>query len=385
MNKTKIGTLKEVKDREGRVGLTPAGVKALTDKGHVVVVERRAGVASGFVDHDYMKAGAIVVDTPEEVVENVDILVKVKEPVESEYDWLPLLKNKTLFTFLHLADNPRLAELLLENEITGVSYDTIEDENGRLPLLKPMSEIAGRYAIKIWGSNLNPCNNLIRNVVVVGGGVAGEAAVKEALNNDEICDISVLEKNLARAKQLEELFYDDPVDVYSCSKHLPKLLKKADLLVGAVLVKGAKAPKVVTKEHLALMKNGGRVVDIAIDQGGCVYGSKPTTHTEPFFEQDNLVYCCVPNMPGMYPREATEALTKETLPHLLKMAEIGAFDYFASKSHLLPGLNTHGVYLLNETVAKELGMEDKFKRVLKFDISLAQAREALTHLGTGEI
>jgi len=227
---------------------------------------------------------------------------------------------------LHLADNPELAKHLIEHEITGVSYDTIEDKNGDLPLLKPMSKIAGTFAVDFWEDDL--IANKIKRVVVVGGGTTGEASIREALAQDG-GDVVVYEQNKDRAAQLEQLFSKDPVDVISCLLLLPNAIRKADLVVGAVLVKGAKAPIVVTQPMLGTMKTGARIVDVSIDQGGCIHGSRPTTHSDPTYELDGKVYCCIPNMPGMRPQEATAALTEVTLPHLLEMADQGAICYLS--------------------------------------------------------
>jgi alanine dehydrogenase len=350
---TNVGVLKEVKDHENRVGLTPAQCGELRKAGHKVYVEADAGVGAGFPDIEYFDQGAACCFGPVSVIESADIIVKVKEPVPSEFPLLKLMPGKTLFTFLHLADNAPLARELLDNKITGVSYDTIEDELGRLPLLQPMSKIAGKFAVQFWKDDFK--SKTLRRVLVVGGGVTGEAAIREAIEQDAD-DIVVYEKNKSRAGELEKIFSEDQVDVLSCVLLVPNEVRKADLVVGAVLVKGAKAPVVVTQQMVGVMKPGSRIVDVSIDQGGCIYGSRPTTHSEPTFELDGRVYCCIPNMPGQLPRQATEDLTALSFPHVLGMANaVTPTEYLATDAGLLKGINTHAGRLVNKTVAQALG------------------------------
>lgn len=353
INKLSIGVLKEVKDHEYRVGLDPYSVAELVAFGHDVHVQVNAGKGSGYTNKNYGNAGANVCYDPIEVVEKSDIVVKVKEPVEKEYYLLEKMKGKTLFTFLHLADNPSLAKKLLDNNITGVSYDTIEDDDGNLPILKPMSEIAGKFAIDFFEQDIHDCR--IKNVLVVGAGAVGRAAVQRAVELD-VPDVVVHDTNLSVAGKIEKDFYNDQVDVFVCSRKLEKEVARADLVVGAVLVKGKKAPTVVTEQMVRGMKNGSRIIDVSIDQGGCVYGSKPTSHSNPTFEYLGKTYCCIPNMPGMRPKEATKALTDVTMGHLIEMAKRGPFQYLAQKPGLLKGINTHAGKICNADVAKDLKM-----------------------------
>lgn len=356
-NKLSVGVLKETKDHENRVGLNPLAVMELTVRGHAVYVESDAGLAAGFDNEKYIKAGAQILNNPAAVARTADVVVKVKEPTPSEFYLLKDMAGKTLFTFLHLADNPDLARELLNNNITGVSYDTIEDKDGRLPILKPMSEIAGRFAIDFFAEKIH--DGKIKNVLIVGGGVTGTAAAERAIELDA-ADVVIHEKNIMRASQLEQQFEDDQVDVFLCSRKLPKEASRADLVVGAVLVKGQKAPKVVTEEIVSGMRDGSNIVDISIDQGGCVFGSRPTTHSDPTFEFMGKTYCCIPNMPGMKPHEATNALADSTISYLCEMVKRGPFQYLVQEPGLLKGINTHAGKICNKVIASDLDMMDQF-------------------------
>jgi len=349
----KIGTIKEIKDHENRVGLTPDNVSELVKAGHSVYIQVGAGLGAGFSDQEYYVAGAVLITTPVMVAETVDILVKIKEPVPSEYPLLAALNGKVIYTFLHLAANRELADELMKNNVTGISYDTIEDENGKLPLLRPMSEIAGILAAEM--ADEHATKNM-GNVFVVGGGIAGTFATLEAVGRGAP-SVCIYEPNPERVKQLEDMFYDYPVDVASCLKHVTKELYRSDVVIGSALVKGQQAPKVLTEEMVAQLKPGAFVVDISIDQGGCIFGSKPTSYSEPTYDFNGKTFCCIPNLPGQRPREATEALTKLSVPHLLEMANQGVENYLKANKNFSKGLNTFGGKVVNTVIAKELNLD----------------------------
>lgn len=383
MPKTVVGTIKEIKNNENRVGLTPKGVQELVKDGHTVYVQRGAGFGAGFEDQEYADAGALLVDTPEEVVKAVDILVKVKEPVPAEYHLLDLLKGKTLYTYLHLsAVDKNLTLKLMENEITAVAYETVEDTNGRLPLLAPMSEIAGVLAIQYGAEYLQKkyrgrgvTLGLIQNTdpaetVVVGGGFVGMTAARTAGGMGG--KVTILDVNPARVEQLkkdlreylgEKLFANMTVLV-SDEKTLAEQVKKADLLVGAVLVPGTRAPVVVTEAMVRSMKKGSVIVDVSVDQGGCIWGTKPTTHSEPIYDIDGVIYCCVANMPGQVARQSTQALTYATLPYLKKMASEGAVEAVRASlkgdGRFAKGLNLYKGKITYQSVAKDLGLVENY-------------------------
>jgi alanine dehydrogenase len=351
----KIFILKETKNGENRVSVTPHGVAQLVSKGHTVFVDRDAGLGSGYLNQDYQTAGAEVAGgnlARQRMLEQAEMFAKVKEPIPEEYAFLKdYVSGKTLVAYLHLASNPELAKHLVENNITGVSYDTLEDESGRLPLLKPMSEIAGRFAIDFW--SLDIAARKVKKALILGGGVSGESAAQRAVDLG-IPDIVIYEPNMDRAVQLQRNFEDSQVDIFACRLKLPKEIIKTDLLVGCVLVKGAKTPIVVGPDLVDLMAPGGRIIDVSIDQGGCVWGSRPTSHAEPTYVLNDKVYCCIPNMPGQRPAESTVALTKATFEHILGMADSGVMVYLNSRPGLSKAINTHGGAVVNETIKNEL-------------------------------
>lgn len=378
-----IGTITEIKNNENRVGLTPAGVKQLVDQGHRVFVQRHCGKGARFHDHDYEQAGAEIKVTPEEVVPAVDILVKVKEPVPEEYHLLELMKGKTLYTYLHLSGvAPELTQKLIENEITGIAYETVEDSNGGLPLLAPMSEIAGVLAAQYGaeylqmkyhgrGKTLGEIRNASKSkVAVFGAGIVGKTAAKTAAGMG--CLVTILDINeqvLEQAKKelhayLGDYLFQHVSFVKSDKETASEAVAWCDLLVGAVLVAGARAPIVVDKEQVHLMKDGAVIVDVSIDQGGCIWGSKATTHSEPTYEIDNKIYCCVANMPGQVAYQSTQALTNATLPYLLKLANEGVEAALTSDAGFLKGLNTYKGKIVYEPVAQDLGRMDDFAPVL---------------------
>jgi len=329
-------------------------------------------------------AGGIVLDSAIEVAKNVDLLVKVKEPVEEEYHLLSVLKNKILFTYLHLAAAPKSLTLnLIENKITSIAYETVEDENGKLPLLTPMSEIAGVLAVQYGAQFLQKkygglgvtlgkiTNTPSANVLVVGAGIVGSKAALTAAGMG--CNVTILEKNLARLEQLKKEFklylgenlFKNVSFVESTPKNLAEEIKNTDLLIGAVLIKGAKAPQVVTREHVYSMKRGVLIVDVAIDQGGCVWGSMPTTHDKPIFEIDGKIYCCVANMPGQVALQSTRALSAATMPYIIKMAELGVLGLIKKDAGFAKGLNVYDGKIVYASVAEALGLEYKESILVK--------------------
>jgi len=379
-----IGTIKEVKDNENRVGLTPKGAMELAEAGHTVYVQKNAGIGSGFGDDEYTAAGAKLVDTPEEVVEAVEILVKVKEPVPDEYRLLDMFKGKTLYTYLHLSGVDKdLTLKLMENEIAGVAYETVEDEHGELPLLAPMSQVAGVLAVQFGAQYLQKKyhgrgvslgvihGSELAETVVIGGGFVGATSAKTAAGMGG--KVTVLNRGLPRLERLKDEFRgylgeklaSNVTYLQSTEENLKEAVKKADLLIGAVLVPGAKAPEVVTEEMVKSMKDGAVVMDVSIDQGGCIWGAKPTSHSEPIYEIDGKVFCCITNMPGQVARQSTQALTYATLPYLKKIAAVG-IDEAAKKSMtedggLAKGLNTYKGKIVYKSVADDLDLVDKYQ------------------------
>jgi alanine dehydrogenase len=375
---TCIGTIKEIKNNENRVGLTPEGAKQLVELGHTVIIQAEAGKGAGFHDHEYQDAGAEIRFTAEDVAKECDILVKVKEPMESEYSLLEALNGKTLFTYLHLSGVPKsLTEKLLAENITAIAYETVMDESGGLPLLAPMSEVAGVLAVQYGaeylqkkhdghGVTLGEITGVDRSrVVIVGAGVVGTKAAQTALGMG--CQVTLFDINqqsLDRAKAHLESYFTPKLMEHinlciSTEETVNLALKHADLLVGAVLVPGARAPRVITANQVSLMKDGAVIVDVAIDQGGCIEGSKATTHAEPTYIIDGKIYCCVANMPGQAPRQSTLALTNATLPYLVKLANAESLlSELQSDPGFQRGLNCYAGKITLESVAKDLEMTD---------------------------
>ncbi|HLG25236.1 MAG TPA: alanine dehydrogenase [Candidatus Gracilibacteria bacterium] len=378
-----IGCLKEVKDNENRVGLTPDGARDLIGAGHKVLIQKSAGVNAGFMDEEYLKAGANMADSPEEVVKGSDILVKVKEPVPSEYPLLALMKGKTLFTYLHLSGvDPQLTHELLKNEITGIAYETVEDEKGELPLLAPMSEVAGVLAIQYGAQYLQKKYHGVgvtlgsihgtdpAETVVIGAGFVGATAARTAAGMG--ARVTILNRSKERLdhvtaqfkEYLGEKLFANVGFLELNDENLRASVKKADLLVGAVLVPGARAPIVVTEEMVTTMKPGAVIVDVAIDQGGCIWGAKPTSHSDPIYEIDGKIYCCITNMPGQVARQSTQALTHATLPYLKMMVDKGVVESLkeslAADGRFALGLNTYKGKITYQPVAKDLGLEEQF-------------------------
>jgi alanine dehydrogenase len=355
-----IGVPKEVKDHETRVALVPSVVTALREAGHEVLVQTRAGEGSALTDREYMQAGAHIAQTGEEVWRKADLVVKVKEPQPSEYDFLR--PGLILFTYLHLAPLPELTNRLLEARVNAIAYETIIEPDGSLPLLTPMSEVAGRMAVQVGAQYLEAPNGgrgvllggvpgvAPANVVILGGGVVGTNAAKIAVGMG--AHVTMIDRNLTRLRALDDIFNGQVVTLASNAWTIGEALKTADLAVGAVLIPGASAPKVVRREMIANMKRGAVVVDVAIDQGGCFETSRPTTHTEPIYFVDGVLHYCVSNMPAAVPHTSTFALTNATFPYLLELANKGLERACAEHPSLREGVNTYHGYVTHHGVAE---------------------------------
>lgn len=370
-----IATLREVKDNENRVGLTPQGVKKLIDAGHTVIVERQAGWGSGFTDAMYEEVGAHLRDSAYQIVQRADIIVKIKEPVPAEYYWLDLFKGKILFTYLHLSGvDPKLTDKLLENRITAIAYETVA-RNGKLPLLAPMSQVAGVLACQYGahylqkkhggaGVSLGFIDGADQALtVIVGAGFVGRTAAATAGGmGGKVILLDINPKAIAAAKQelknrLGPKLFRNVTAYVTNEKITREWVSKADLLIGAVLIPGAKAPQVVSEEMVHGMKRGAVVVDVAIDQGGCIWGSRPTSHRHPIYDLDGKIYCCIPNMPGQVAHQSTQALTAATLPYLLEIAKVGAVEALRKNANLLRGLNTFQGKITYGSVARDLNLQ----------------------------
>jgi len=358
-----IGIPREVKAEEHRVGLLPSAAYQLTQRGHRVLVETGAGAGSGYPDADYAKAVAEIHDTHEGIFSEADLIVKVKEPQPEE---TPLLREgQILFTYLHLAPVPELTQALIASKCTAIAYETIE-VNGRLPLLEPMSEIAGRMSVIVGGyylaKHFTGSGTLLGGVpgvlpgkvVVLGGGVSGINAARMAAGLG--ADVTILEVDVERMRFLDITLHTAHT-LYSDHAHLMELLPNVDLLIGAVLVPGAKAPKLITREMLRAMRPGSVVVDIAIDQGGCAETSRPTTHNDPVYTEEGVIHYCVANMPGAYARTATQALVNVTFPYVDIIANRGLAEAAAAKPELLGGINVMNGQVTCPAVAEAHGME----------------------------
>jgi alanine dehydrogenase len=355
----KIGLPKEIKDNEYRVGLTPAGVRALKDAGHQVLVETSAGAGSGFEDSLYERAGATIIATADEVWGEGEMVVKVKEPIQPEYT--RMREGQLLFTYLHLAPDIELTEQLLARKVTGVAYETITDQRGTLPLLTPMSEVAGRMAIQVGAHFLEKMSGgagvllggvpgvPAARVVIIGGGVVGTNAAKIAVGMG--AHVTIIDNNLDRLRELDDIFLSKISTLASSAYMIHDAVSQADLIVGAVLVPGASAPRLVTRNMLKDVPNGAVIVDVAVDQGGCVETTHPTTHSAPTYYVEGVLHYCVANMPGAVPRTSTFALTNATLPYALKLANRGFKEAVKSDPDLAAGANTYAGKLTYEAVA----------------------------------
>ncbi len=362
-----IGLPKEIKDNEYRVGLTPAGVKTLRDAGHTVLVEAGAGVGSGVSDDEYRAAKGEIVETAEEVWARAEMIVKVKEPVGPEFQ--RLREGQLLFTYLHLAPLPELTKVMLERGVTGIAYETITNEEGHLPLLTPMSEVAGRMSIQVGAHYLQKTEGgrgvlmggvpgvLPAKVVIIGGGVVGINATKMAVGLG--ANVVILDKNLDRLRYLDDVFGSRVKTLASNPYTVQEAIANADLVIGAVLIPGASAPKLVTREMLKTMQKGAVIVDVAVDQGGCIETTRPTTHSNPTFYVDDVLHYCVANMPGAVPRTSTFALTNATLPFAVKLANLGFIEAIKSDPHLKNGVNTYAGHITYRAVAESQGLPYK--------------------------
>jgi alanine dehydrogenase len=358
-----IGVTKEIKNHEYRVGLTPQGAAELVRNNHSVLIERNAGIAIGFGDERYVAAGATIAASAEEVFASADMIVKVKEPQPSECK--KLRPGQVLFTYLHLAPDPEQTRLLIESDAVAIAYETVTDDRGGLPLLAPMSEVAGRMSIQAGAHALEKAQGGLgvllsgvpgvppANVMVLGGGVVGINAARIALGMG--AQVTVFDVSLARLKELDNLYGPRLMTCYSSRTAIEQALNEADLVIGGVLVPGAAAPKLITRDMLRLMKQGSVIVDVAIDQGGCVETSRPTTHQDPTFVVDGVVHYCVANMPGGVARTSTLALTNATLPFVIELANKGYRRAVEENKHLRNGLNIHRGKVTYEAVALALG------------------------------
>ena len=360
-----IGCPKELKNHEYRVGLIPDNVYTFVKEGHSVYVETNAGVGAGFTDEMYKEAGAIILDTAKEVYDIADMIIKVKEPIECEYDLLR--ENQILYTYLHLAPNAPLTKVLMEKGVKAVAYETITDKEGNLPCLRPMSQIAGRLSVqqgakyleKSFGGRgilLGGVPGVERGkIVIIGGGVAGTYAAKAAVGID--AQVTLLDIDLNRLSYLEDVFGASVTTLYSTEANIRKSLMEADLVIGSVLIPGGKAPKLIRREHLSLMKKGAVIVDIAIDQGGCCETSEVTTHQEPVYIVDDIVHYCVGNMPGAVPYTSTLALNNATFKYARMMANYGFEKAIKKDVGLANGVNIYAHKCVNQNVAESLNLE----------------------------
>ncbi len=361
----KIGCPTEIKPPEFRVGMTPTAAQEAIAHGHEVIVQAGAGTGAGFEDADYLAAGATILDTAEEIFATADMIVKVKEPQAAERKMLR--EGQVLFTYLHLAPDPAQTRDLLDSGCTAIAYETVTDTRGGLPLLAPMSEVAGRLAPQSGAWALQKANGgsgvlmggvpgvRPANVMIVGGGVVGTAAARVAVGMG--ANVTVLDRSVPRLSYLDDVFMGRLTTQFSDQASLAELLPAADMVIGAVLIPGAAAPKLVRRDQLAMMKPGSVLVDVAIDQGGCFETSKPTTHAEPIYDVDGIVHYCVANMPGAVARTSTIALGNATMPFMLALADKGWKQACADDPHLLNGLNVHAGQLTYYAVGKALGID----------------------------
>src|SRR5689334_23289429 len=361
----KVGIPREVKNNEYRVAITPSGVHELVVNGHDVYIEKDAGVGSSILDADYVAAGAKILDTADDVWGTGDLILKVKEPVESEYH--RMREGQTLFTYLHLAADRPLTEELVKRKVTGIAYETVELPDHSLPLLAPMSEVAGRLAPQVGAHTLMRAQGgrgilmggvpgvYAAKVVVIGAGVAGQNAAAIALGME--AEVLLLDRNVARLRLMDAIYQGHCQTVASNTYEIERAVLDADLVIGAVLVPGAKAPKLITNELVSRMKPGSVLVDISIDQGGCFEDSRPTTHDEPTYRVHNSIFYCVANMPGAVPHTSTYALTNVTMPYAIELADRGWREALRHDHALALGLNTHEGQLTNAPVAEAHGYD----------------------------
>lgn len=358
----RIGVPKEVKDNENRVGMVPSGVREITSAGHEVIVQMNAGEGSGFHDQEYIEAGARILPDADAVWGEAEMIVKVKEPIEQEYDRMQ--EGQTLFTYLHLAPLPELTGKLVEKKIAGIAYETITGRGGSLPLLTPMSEVAGRMSVQVGAYYLQRPNGgrgvllggvpgvTPADVIIIGGGIVGINAAKMAIGLG--ARVTILDTNLDRLRYLDDVFHGRLQTLASNQLHIEDACSRADLLVGAVLIPGAAAPKLVTRDMIGKMKKASVAVDVAVDQGGCFETTKATTHSNPVYEVDGVIHYCVANMPGAVPRTSTIALTNATLPYVRKLANSGVVEAIRENPGLAEGVNTWSGHVTYRAVAEAL-------------------------------
>ena len=361
----KVGIPREVKNNEYRVAITPSGVHELVVHGHEVYVEKDAGVGSSILDADYLAAGASILDTADDVWGTADLILKVKEPIEAEYH--RMREGQTLFTYLHLAADRPLTEELVQRKVTGIAYETVELPDRSLPLLAPMSEVAGRLAPQVGAHTLMRAQGgrgvlmggvsgvYAAKVVVIGAGVSGMNAAAIALGMQ--AEVLLLDRDITKLRHADAIYQGHCQTVASNAYEVERAISDADLVIGAVLVAGAKAPKLVTNEQVSRMKPGSVLVDISIDQGGCFEDSRPTTHADPTYEVHNSVFYCVANMPGAVPHTSTYALTNVTLPYAVQLANQGWRSALTANRPLALGLNTHDGHVTYAPVAEAHGFD----------------------------
>lgn len=360
-----IGVPKEIKDQEARVSLTPGGAESLVHAGHQVLVEKSAGVGSGISDEQYVHGGARIINSAAEIYAMAEMILKVKEPLPQEY---PLLhEGQLLFTYLHLAAEEHLANALAKNKVTAIAYETVQLPNGSLPLLTPMSEIAGRMSVQI-GAHLLEYGHggrgillsgvpgvLPANVVILGGGAVGANAAEIALGMG--ARVTVIDLNIDRLRTLGQVMHGNLATVASNRRNIAEAVKRAELLIGAVLVPGAKAPILVTEEMIASMAPGSVVIDVAVDQGGCIATIHPTSHTSPTYTVHGVLHYAVPNMPGAVPRTSTYALSNATFAYVLRLADLGFVEAVRQDQALRLGVNAYEGHITHRVIADTFGLE----------------------------
>lgn len=360
-----IGCPREIKPQEFRVGLTPNAVREAIGHGHQVMIEVGAGLGAGFPDDAYASVGAEIVDTAEEIFARAEMVVKVKEPQAAERK--QLREGQLLFTYLHLAPDPLQTRDLLDSGVTAIAYETVTDRAGGLPLLAPMSEVAGRLAPQMGAWALQKANGgrgvlmggvpgvRPANVVIIGGGVVGTASARVAVGMG--ANVTILDRSIPRMSYLDDIFHGRLTTQFSDTAAIEDLIIRADMIVGAVLIPGAAAPKLIRREHLSQMQPGAVLVDVAIDQGGCFETSRATTHADPIYDVDGVIHYCVANMPGAVARTSTQALGNATMPFMLALADKGWRKACEDDPHLLEGLNTHAGHLTYYAVGRALGID----------------------------
>jgi len=359
-----IGIPKEIKDNEYRVSLTPGGAELLTRAGHHVLIQEGAGDGSGFPDHEYVRGGAEVIREAQEVWHRADMIMKVKEPLPDEYPYLR--EGLLLFTYLHLAANEGLTHVLMDKGVTAIAYETVQLANGSLPLLVPMSEVAGRMAVQIGAHYLEKtCGGRGKllggvpgvrpaTVVIIGGGTVGTNAARIALGMG--AHVVIIDISADRLRYLSEILHGNLTTLSSNPRNIAEAVRRADLVIGAVLLPGARAPHLVTREMIESMKSGTVVIDVAVDQGGCVETSRPTSHSDPIYEVNGVIHYCVPNMPGAVPRTSTYALSNVTLPYALRLADLGFKEAIRRDEALAKGVNVYRGRVTCRAVAEAFGL-----------------------------